>query len=113
LGEQKKPYIVHWSKIHAIFYSVALKLPVMEYEDFAVCIVDGNRLGITILSLVTLLDCAPAGPLGVKYPSSMCAEKCAGKYGRQCVMEMPDRAQKPNSKKKMGDKFWGTKGYEW
>jgi hypothetical protein len=57
-------YIVHRGKVHAIFYGVALEFSIVKYEYFAICVVDGDRLGIPILGLVALLGCAPAAPPG-------------------------------------------------
>jgi len=57
----RNAYIVNRGEVYAVFHSVALELPVMEHKHLAVCVVNGDRLGITVLGSVTVLICALVG----------------------------------------------------
>lgn len=61
---KRNAYIVDRSKIHEILHRIALELSVVVYHYLAVCVVDGNGLGIAIFGLAISSFGAGLGPGG-------------------------------------------------
>lgn len=68
-------YIVDWSKVYPILQGITLEFSVAVHDDFSVCVVDGDCLGIAMfrLSDFPCMSVESVSKLRITHPSFMAA----------------------------------------